>query len=84
MKFKCNWKIILMCFMWFVIGAIVGYGIAVYAANRASSADFIITCDDGAAPDENGCCTGEVYTDMGVHGFNCCPTDGGDCFPPIK
>ena len=38
---------------------------------------------DGQAPDQYGCCPGEVYTDMGEQGFNCCPTDGGDCFPPF-
>ncbi len=43
----------------------------------------IITCEDGLAPDANGCCTGEIYTDMGDQGFNCCPQTGGDCFPPI-
>jgi hypothetical protein len=43
-----------------------------------------ITCDDGSAPDANGCCVGETYTDMGEEGFNCCPDAGGDCFPPIK
>lgn len=42
-----------------------------------------ITCEDGLAPDEFGCCTGEIYTDMGEQGFNCCPETGGDCFPPI-
>ena len=39
------------------------------------------TCD---TPDENGCCPGEKYTDMGDLGFNCCPENGGDCFPPIE
>lgn len=29
-------------------------------------------------------CLGEVYTDMADLGFNCCPDDGGDCFPPIR
>lgn len=42
-----------------------------------------ITCEDGTNPDSNGCCTGEIYTDMGEQGFNCCPETGGDCFPPI-
>ncbi len=42
-----------------------------------------ITCEDGSNPDANGCCTGEIYTDMGEQGFNCCPEGGGDCFPPI-
>ena len=39
------------------------------------------TCD---VPDENGCCPGEKFVDMGELGFNCCPESGGDCFPPIK
>ena len=47
------------------------------------TAATIITCEDGTNPDANGCCTGEVYTDMGDQGFNCCPSSGGDCFPPI-
>ena len=42
-----------------------------------------LTCEDGTPPDGTGCCTGEIYTDMGEQGFNCCPTGGGDCFPPI-
>ena len=44
----------------------------------------VVTCDGGAAPDMNGCCPGETYTDMGDQGFNCCPNSGGDCFPPIE
>ncbi len=43
-----------------------------------------IGCLDGTQPDANGCCTGEIYTDMGEEGWNCCPSTGGDCFPPIK
>lgn len=43
----------------------------------------VLTCEDGSLPDANGCCAGEIYTDMGDMGFNCCPTTGGDCFPPI-
>ena len=42
-----------------------------------------IMCDGNIAPDQNGCCPGEIYTDMGDQGFNCCPEGGGDCFPPI-
>lgn len=45
------------------------------------------TIDDAAVacttPDANGCCPGEVYTDMGPQGFNCCPTSGGMCFAPM-
>ena len=43
----------------------------------------VLTCEDGSLPDANGCCTGEIYTDMGEQGFNCCPSAGGDCFPPL-
>lgn len=42
-----------------------------------------IMCEGNIAPDANGCCAGEIYTDMGEQGFNCCPEAGGDCFPPI-
>lgn len=49
----------------------------------AATTTKTLTCEDGTAPDLNGCCTGEVYTDMGTQGFNCCPSTGGDCFPPI-
>ena len=44
----------------------------------------VLLCLDGTAPDANGCCTGEIYTDMGEQGFNCCPETGGDCFPPMN
>ncbi|MBQ0013069.1 MAG: hypothetical protein KBS86_00655 [Proteobacteria bacterium] len=52
--------------------------------NTAAAAAPVITCEDGNLPDTYGCCAGEVYTDMGDQGFNCCPSSGGDCFPPIK
>ena len=48
-----------------------------------NSSETVIKCTDGTNPDANGCCTGEIYTDMGDQGFNCCPETGGDCFPPI-
>ena len=50
---------------------------------QSMEADAGLTCEDGSAPDTNGCCVGETYTDMGEAGFNCCPDAGGDCFPPI-
>lgn len=53
------------------------------AKKEEETATTVITCEDGTNPDANGCCTGEVYTDMGEQGFNCCPSSGGDCFPPI-
>ena len=49
----------------------------------AETVTNVITCEGGALPDEYGCCPGEIYTDMGEQGFNCCPETGGDCFPPI-
>ena len=48
-----------------------------------AASEPLLKCDDGTNPDANGCCTGEVYTDMGEQGFNCCPETGGDCFPPF-
>lgn len=48
-----------------------------------TTTEAVITCEGGALPDEYGCCPGEIYTDMGEQGFNCCPETGGDCFPPI-
>ena len=53
------------------------------SATPAAIEDTALKCTDGAAPDANGCCAGEIYTDMGEQGFNCCPETGGDCFPPI-
>ena len=51
---------------------------------EVAPAENVITCEGGALPDEYGCCPGEIYTDMGEQGFNCCPEGGGDCFPPIQ
>ncbi|MDE6570648.1 MAG: hypothetical protein K2L95_00300 [Alphaproteobacteria bacterium] len=57
--------------------------IAVSRAPVASSADT--GAGQSCEPDEYGCCPGEVYTDMGDAGFNCCPASGdGMCFQPIK
>ncbi len=53
------------------------------AAEAPAENAVVLTCEDGTPPDEYGCCAGEVYTDMGDQGFNCCPSSGGDCFPPI-
>ena len=38
-------------------------------------------CD---TPDENGCCPGETYKDLGDAGFNCCTANDEHCFPPMK
>ena len=66
----------------FVVGAVCG---ALIYANRGMF-DFGASalCIDGANPDKNGCCSGEIYNDMGDLGFNCCPEIGGDCFPPLR
>jgi hypothetical protein len=60
-----------------------GYVENPFAAPESAPAEATLTCSDGTPPDANGCCTGEVYTDMGEMGFNCCPEAGGDCFPPL-
>ena len=56
-----------------------------YASSATTNVETVevLTCLDGSLPDPNGCCAGEIYTDMGDQGFNCCPETGGDCFPPI-
>ena len=53
------------------------------SSSDAAPEEAVLTCMDGSLPDANGCCAGEIYTDMGEMGFNCCPETGGDCFPPI-
>lgn len=61
-----------------------GYVVNPYQSNSENEAAAGgLTCEDGTPPDSNGCCTGEIYTDMGEQGFNCCPSAGGDCFPPL-
>jgi len=40
-------------------------------------------CDDGNRPDGNGCCTGEIFTDMEDGTYACCTSDGMECFPPM-
>ncbi|MBP3545429.1 MAG: hypothetical protein J6J82_03945 [Alphaproteobacteria bacterium] len=66
----------------FALGAM--FGILIYANIDMFSFGSSAKCLDGTNPDKNGCCAGEVYTDMGDLGYNCCPESGGDCFPPIK
>lgn len=52
---------------------------AQYDANLAAG-----LCGDGTKPNKYGCCTDEVFKDLGNLKFACCPKTGGDCFPPIK
>ncbi len=49
--------------------------------NATSTTTEEKTCD---TPDENGCCPGESYVDLGDLGFNCCTENNEKCFPPIK
>jgi hypothetical protein len=53
---------------------------AEYDANLAAG-----LCGDGTKPNRYGCCTDEVFKDLGDDGFACCPKNGDYlCFPPIK
>lgn len=69
-----------------VIAFVVGFFLGgwVYTSRDLITPKNDLTCVDGSVPDKNGCCDGELYTDMGDLGFNCCPEAGGDCFPPIR
>jgi len=51
---------------------------------NVSDSDMAV-CSDGALPDANGCCGGEVFTDMENGTFACCqPVEGGECFAPMR
>lgn len=41
-------------------------------------------CGDGTKPNKFGCCTGEVFKDLGNTEFACCKKDTDECFPPMK
>ncbi len=41
-------------------------------------------CADGTKPNRFGCCTDEIFKDLGDLVFACCPKDGGDCYEPIE
>ncbi len=45
--------------------------------------EVIDTCSDGNAPDADGCCGGEVLTDMGNGEYMCCAQGTDECFPPM-
>ena len=65
----------------FVLGGFIGYTTHYLIENWDG---FFVTCPDGARPDKNGCCAGEVYTDAGDGWMVCCPDGGDNCFPPMK
>lgn len=64
-----------------VFGGVIGYAAHYIVVNWNG---FFVTCIDGARPDKNGCCAGEVYTDAGNGWMVCCPDGGDSCFPPMK
>lgn len=42
-------------------------------------------CEDGTKPNRFGCCSGEVFKDLGHNVYACCPREGDAmCYPPIK
>ena len=41
-------------------------------------------CADGTKPNKFGCCTDEIFKDLGNNVYACCPKTGGDCYPPMK
>ncbi len=55
----------------------------VYDDADADIADTPV-CEDGKSPDAYGCCTGEVYSDMGDGTSACCIIGGDECFPPLN
>ena len=55
----------------------------VYDDADADTADTPV-CEDGKSPDAYGCCTGEVYSDMGDGTSACCVIGGDECFPPLN
>ncbi len=78
-KIPKSWVI---CFVCLLLGFLIGwFGCDLH---NTSKNNFNITCPNGDFPDKHGCCPGEVYTDMADLGFNCCPENGDNCFPPIK
>lgn len=76
---KCHKWVWILCA--FVLGGLIGYTTHYLIENWNG---FFVTCNDGARPDKNGCCAGEVYTDAGDGWMVCCPDGGDNCFPPLK
>lgn len=65
----------------FLIGGVFGFALHYTVANWDG---FFAKCPNGAWPDKNGCCAGEIYTDAGDGWMVCCPLEGDNCFPPVK
>ncbi len=80
---KTKYQILIACIITCVATAFATIYIMEHGFPNMYSSETLV-CKDNIAPDENGCCPGETYTDMGDQGWNCCPDAGGDCFPPIE
>ena len=71
--------------LWIILAFVLGCGAGVSTYFLVTNWNgFFVTCPDGARPDKNGCCGGEVYTDAGDGWMVCCPDGGDNCFPPMK
>lgn len=80
---KTTYKIIVACISTAIVTAFATAYIINHKDNILTPKDTVVYDPTNCEPDANGCCAGEIYTDMGDQGFNCCPDTGGDCFPPI-
>ena len=78
---NCGCKSWIWIVVAFVLGGLIGCA-TYYVVDNWNG--FFVTCGDGARPDKNGCCAGEVYTDAGNGWMVCCPDGGDSCFPPLK
>ncbi len=81
---KREYKILITCFVITIITSILTSFLTTKFYLAKTDGEYIEMCKNNQKPDEHGCCPGETYTDMKDEGFNCCPNDGGDCFPPIN
>ena len=78
---KNTYKILIACGLTAIVTAFITTIVVKNQYEMADVPEFV--CKDNASPDINGCCPGEEYKDTGNQIFACCPTDGGECFPPI-
>lgn len=76
------YKIFIACLLTAIVTAFATAHIIIRKYDAPDTNEYL--CKDNARPDSHGCCPGETYTDMDELGFNCCPDEGGDCFPPIE
>ena len=77
---KTKMRMILVVCVAFLVGAFCGA--LLYANRDIFKSDAM--CPNGGFPDENGCCAGEVYTELEGQGFACCPETGENCFLPMR